>query len=163
MHLETERMIVRRFREDDVWDLYEILGDDETMKYCEPAYTFEKTRQFLRDFCIKRQGALAATLKDGGKVIGYVLFSSLGEDVYEIGWIFHHDYLRRGYAYESCKAVIDYAFREMDAQKIVAETVDRERSVPLMEKLGMAPEGVQKSQAGDLYRYGILPPAIDMR
>ena len=159
MRIETERMIVRSFREEDAGDLYEILGDDETMKYCEPAYTFEKTQQFLRDFCIAKKGALAAALKDSGKVIGYILFSPLGDGVCEIGWIFHRGYRRQGYAYESCAAVIGHAFRERNVQKIVAETIDRERSVPLMEKLGMTPESVQKGQAGDLYRYGILCPA----
>ena len=32
MLIETERMTVRDFKPDDVNDLHEILGDDETMK-----------------------------------------------------------------------------------------------------------------------------------
>ncbi len=41
---------------------HEIFGDNETMKNCERAYTFEKTRQFLNEFCIGKSGALAAVL-----------------------------------------------------------------------------------------------------
>lgn len=43
MYPETQRMIIRNFTTEDAKDLYEILGDDKTMEYCEPAYCFEKT------------------------------------------------------------------------------------------------------------------------
>ena len=151
MYLETKRMIIRAFCPDDEKDLHEILGDTETMAYCEPAYDSEKTRRFLAEFCIETQGALAAVRKDSGKVIGYILFHPLEDGVYEIGWIFHKNYWRQGYAYESCSEVIAHAFRTLNARKVVAETADRERSVPLMEKLGMTFEGVQEG----LFAYGI--------
>ena len=71
--------------------------------------------------------------------------------------------LRQGYAYEACKAVIDYAFCELDAHKVFAETIDGVKSVGLMQKLGMKLEGVQRSQTKDndgnwanLYFYGLL-------
>ena len=162
MYIETERMIVRDFILDDVNDLYEILGDDETMKNCEPAYSFEKTKKFLSEFCIKKKGALAAVLKGSRKVIGYILFKELEGSVYEIGWFFNKNYWRHGYAYESCSAVISYAFDELMAHKIIAETIDRQKSVRLMEKLGMKLEGIERGQTkdnsgnpADLYLYGI--------
>ena len=162
MLIETERMIVRDFKSDDVNDLHEILGDAETMKYCEPAYHFEKTRKFLEEFCIAKKGAVAAALKGSNKVIGYILFKPLEEAVYEIGWIFNKKYWRRGYAYEACSELIAYGFRELNIHKVVAETIDSEKSAGLMEKLGMKREGVQKSQAkdelgnpADLYLYGL--------
>ena len=93
MYLETERLIIRDFTPADAGDLHEVFGDEETMLNCEPAYTPERTRQFLTDFCIGRRGAVAAVLRESGKVIGYILLKALGEnaeeDVYEIGWIFH--------------------------------------------------------------------------
>ena len=98
-----------------------------------------------------------------GKVIGYLLFRPFGEGVYEIGWFFNRAFWRQGYAYEACKAVLDDAFDRRNAHKVFAETIDGERSVPLMKKLGMRPEGVQRSQTkdplgnwADLYLYGIL-------
>ncbi len=45
MHIVTERLLIRDFCASDAEDLHEILGDAETMKYCEPAYTFEQTYQ----------------------------------------------------------------------------------------------------------------------
>ena len=61
MHMETDRLVIREFAMEDLRDLYEILGDEETMANCEPAYSMEKTADFLGDFCINRKGALAGT------------------------------------------------------------------------------------------------------
>ena len=163
MYIETERMLIREFTPEDVEDLHEILGDDETMKLCEPAYNHAKTQKFLEDFCIGRRGALAAAQKESGKVIGYILFKAIEQDIYEMGWFFNRKYWRQGYAYEACTKVMEYAFDVMHVHKIIAETIDAARSVKLMEKLGMVCEGVQRSQArdnagnrADLYLYGIL-------
>ena len=48
MYIESPRMIVRDFQMDDVKDLQEILGDDETLKHSEPAYSPDKTTDFLQ-------------------------------------------------------------------------------------------------------------------
>lgn len=163
MNLNTPRMLIRHFTADDQLDLYAILGDRETMKYCEPPYSMEKTQAFLTSFCIQQQGAVAAVHKESGKMIGYILFHELSEGVYEMGWFFHRAFWGQGYAYESCQAVINYAFAEWNAHKIFAETIDGEKSVRLMRKLGMQPEGIQRSQVrdncgnwADLYLYGLL-------
>lgn len=163
MYIETPRMVVRDFTLEDAVDLYDIFGDDETMENCEPAYDFEKTQKFLTSFCIGRKGAVAAVHKKSGKMMGYILFNEFDEGVYEMGWIYNRNYWRQGYAYESCKAVIDYAFGERKAHKIFAEAIDAVKSVGLMKKLGMQLEGIQRSQTkdnhgnwADLYFYGLL-------
>lgn len=133
------------------------------MKNCEPAYDFEKTKDFLQSFCIGRNGAVAAVHKQSQKMIGYILFNEIDPAVYEMGWIFNRSYWRQGYAYEACKAVIDYAFCELNARKVFAETIDGVKSAGLMQKLGMKSEGVQRSQTkdndgnwSDLYLYSLL-------
>ena len=163
MHIETLRMTIRDFTPQDAADLHAIFGDDETMENCEPAYDFEKTRDFLSSFCIARKGAVAAVHRQNGKTIGYILFNEAHEGVYEMGWIFNRNFWRQGYAFEACRAVINHAFRERRAHKIFAEAIDAGKSVGLMEKLGMRPEGVQRSQTkdnhgnwADLYLYGLL-------
>ena len=163
MYIETPRMIIRDFVSEDVADLHEIFGDSETMASCEPAYDFQKTKEFLNSFCIGRKGAVAAVHKESGKMMGYILFHAFDEGVYEMGWIYNRSFWRQGYAYESCKAVIDYAFGELKAHKIFAETIDAVKSVGLMKKFGMQPEGIQRSQTkdtqghwADLHFYGLL-------
>lgn len=165
--VETKRLILREFTPEDAGDLQEIFGDRETMRNCEPPYALDKTRAFLQDFCVNRRAALAAALKEGGKVIGYLLCKPLEEDpredVYEIGWIFNRGYWRQGYAYEASAALAEYLFTQRKAHKLMAEAIDPVKSVGLMEKLGMVREGVQRSHTGDnlggwadLYLYGML-------
>jgi len=163
MHIETLRMIIRDFKPEDAADLHDIFGDEETMKNCEPAYDFEKTKEFLSSFCIGRKGAVAVVHKESGKMMGYILFNEADEGVYEMGWIYNRNFWRQGYAYESCKAVIDYAFRDLKVHKVFAEAIDAVKSVGLMQKLGMQLEGIQRSQTrdshgnlADLYLYGLL-------
>lgn len=133
------------------------------MKNCEPPYSFEKTKTFLQDFCITKRGAFAAVLKESGKVIGYILFKESEPSVYEIGWIFNRQHWRRGFACESCRAVMEHGFFELNAHKIFAETIDGVKSAGLMKKLGMRLEGIQCEQTddnfgswADLYLYGAL-------
>lgn len=163
MHIETQRLLIRDYTMDDVKDLYEILGDDEVMQYCEPAYSIEKTSDFLSKFCIGKKGAVASVHKDSDKMIGYILFNEFNERIYEIGCFFNQKYWRQGYAYESCKAVIDYAFKELDVHKIFAETIDSVKTVGLMKKLGMQMEEIQRNHAKDnegnwrdLYLYSLF-------
>ena len=163
INIETQRLLIRNFKRDDAKALYEILGDDVVMKYSEKTYSFEKTVEFLNDFCIKKNGALAVIHKESLKVIGYVLFHETDEKVYEIGWFFNKNCWGKGYAFESCKALVDYAFESLNVHKIFAETIDAVKSINLMKKLGMKLEGVQRSQKRDnsgnwvdLYLYGIL-------
>lgn len=163
MRCETKRLILREFSEEDADDLQEILGDAGTMEYCEPPYAPDKTARFLREFCIGRHGALAAELRETGRVIGYLLFNPSEAGCYEMGWFFRRDCWRRGYAYEACSALIEYAFTRLGAHKVWAETIDGVKSVGLMKKLGMASEGVRRAQTkdlqgrwADLYFYGLL-------
>ena len=163
MELETKRLRIRSFAEGDAAGLHAILGDTETMKNCEPAYDFGKTLDFLRSFCIGRRGALAAVGKERGELIGYILFKELEPGVYEMGWIFNRRFWRQGYAFEACSAVVDHAFRDLSAHKLMAEAIDGVKSVGLMEKLGFLREGVQRCHTrdndgnwADLYLYGML-------
>ena len=96
-------------------------------------------------------------------MMGYILFNEAYEGVYEMGWIYNRSFWRQGYAYESCRAVIDYAFGELSAHKVFAEAIDAVKSVGLMKKLGMQLEGIQRNQTkdnhgnwADLYFYGLL-------
>ena len=63
MQVETKRLLLRDFVPEDAADLYEILGDEETMKYCEPVYDMVRTEKFLTDFCIGRHGGVAAVCR----------------------------------------------------------------------------------------------------
>lgn len=150
MYIVTDRLIIRDFSESDVNDLHEIIGDTETMKFCEPAYSFEQTESFLLDFCIAKKCAFAVVHKESQKVLGYILFKAWEETIYEMGWIFNKKFWRKGYAYEACSNIIKYAFKQLNVRKIVAETIDTQKSIGLMKKLGMKFEEIKKDATHDI-------------
>lgn len=165
MLLETDRMIVRPFAADDLSSLHAILGDEEAMRFLEPAYTLEKTRDFLHSFCIDRKNAVAAVHRDSGRLIGYILFKEYEPDVYELGWVFHRACWGQGYAYEACRAVMAYAFETLGARKVFAETIDTQKSVRLMQKLGMRCKEVHRQHTrgndGELYDLHLYERSAD--
>ena len=123
-------------------------------------------KALLRTFCLEREppGACAAVLRDTGKVIGWLLCNEVDSPgIYELGWIFNRACWRRGYAFEAGSALMDHLFRVRGAHKVAAETMDEERCLPLLEKLGLRREGVfrrhcrsRSGQWRDLYWYGLL-------
>lgn len=153
MYLQTERLIIRDYSPADWQDLHEIFSNPMVMKYCEPTYTEEQTKDTLAYF-IKKDIAYAVTLADSGKVIGHALFAQLPppdeKGIYEIGWIYNRACWGQGYAYEASKALISYGFQECRLHKITAETIDPVKSVRLMKKLGMSHECTFRAHTRDL-------------
>lgn len=149
MDIITPRLTLRPFDMADAPALQAILGDAETMTYLEPPYDPPKTEAFLRDFCIARKGALAAALRETGRVIGYLLFKEIESGIYELGWVFHRGYWRQGYASEASEALLHHAFEALRARKVVAETVDAVKAAGLMRRLGMRQVGAERLASPD--------------
>ena len=124
MILETQRLIIREYMQDDFDALYEILSDAETMKYYPRPYD-EKGVQRWIDWCIDSYekngfGLWALELKENGTFIGDCGISMQNIDnelLPEIGYHINKNYWRQGYAKEACKAIKDWFFEntEFDA------------------------------------------------
>jgi len=165
MYLGTERLILRDFASEDFDGLWDIFRDRETMEHVY-LYTEEETRAFLLGFCMEGEPrkACAVVLRESGTLIGYLLRKEIdAPGIYELGWIFHRAYWRRGYAYEAASALIRHLFEKEGAHKVMAETEDPVKSLGLMKKLGMTQEGLFRRHCRtgdgrwlDLYWYGLL-------
>ena len=93
--IETERLILRTWREDDIIPFSEINSNGDVMEYMPKCLSFEETKQFY-DRIVDEHNALgyglyAVELKNGGKFIGYVGFHNFDFDAefspgVEIGW-----------------------------------------------------------------------------
>ena len=71
---ETERLILRRYRKEDLQDLYEYLSDEDVVKY-EPYKPMNMDE--VRDELAQRISAdemIAVVLRESGKLIGNVYF-----------------------------------------------------------------------------------------
>ena len=171
--IETDRLLLRRFREDDLEALHSYMSIPEVCRWVpfEPA-TLEDTRvrieRKLEPWWTeeKRVVNLAAERKDDGRLIGDVIVMSFSDPVHrnsEFGYVFHPDVAGHGYATEAAKASLDWAFATLDLRRVTAR-VDTENvaSWRLLERLGFRREAhlIQnewfKGRWGDEYDYAVL-------
>lgn len=170
--METDRLIIRRFKSDDWKDLYDYLSKEEVVKY-EPYGVFNEEES--RNEAARRandESFFAVELKENNKVIGNIYFAKDGPEqflTWEIGYVFNSDYQGKGYATEASERIIKYGFEELNAHRIKARCNPvNEKSWHLMERLNMRREGHFISNAfhsmtkdgkpiwHDAYEYGIL-------
>ena len=133
---ETERLILRRYKKEDLQDLFEYLSDEEVVKY-EPykPLTFDETRENLA-WRIGTGEMIAVELKHSHKMIGNVYLGKRDFEALEIGYVFNRNYWGHGYAAESCRALIGLAFSN-GVHRIYAQCdPDNESSWKLLEALG---------------------------
>lgn len=136
MILETERLILRRYTEDDLIDLYEYLSDDEVVRF-EPykAMSLEETRDNL-EWRIGTDEMIAVELKSEHKMIGNIYLGKRDFNSLEIGYVFNRKYWGKGYAKEGCEAIINRSF-ENGIHRIFAECdPENTSSRGLLEALG---------------------------
>lgn len=125
--LETERLILREFREDDLDAYAGMLGDPETMRFYPRPYTREEARTFIEKnrhryvangfgvWVIEERGT-GAFLGDCGLAVAVV--EGIAE--IEITWHVVRERWRRGIAAEAAGAARDHAFRPLGLRRLVA-------------------------------------------
>jgi RimJ/RimL family protein N-acetyltransferase len=146
--IETARLTIRNFTRDDWQDLLEIAVGyqaSEMAQYDHKWPTSEDEIRGVAAWFATDDRFLAVCLKSTGKVIGFVsLPPEEGADslAFGFGYVFHFDYHGQGYATESCRAAIDYAFGELGADRIHTGTAAaNEPSCRLLARLGMQETG----------------------
>lgn len=118
--LNTERLVLRPWRQADLQDFYEYASVDGVgqMAGWLPHESIETTQMILDSFITHKK---TFALDIGGKVIGSLGIESYKEDEFpeldalcgrSIGYVLSKEYWGRGLMPEAVKAVIDYLFRE---------------------------------------------------
>ena len=140
--LQTERLLLRPFRETDLADLYEFLSQRRDAEFeAYPDVTPESCRKYL-DFRISSESFYAMELSGTGKVIGNIYCADKPFESKEVGYLVNKDYQRRGYAFEALSAVMENAFRE-GTHRVFAECDPRnDCSWRLLKKIGLRREGL---------------------
>ena len=155
MTIETERLILRPFREDDAADAYEYLRNPTARCFAAmKLHSLEEAKIAMKARIEKKELCFAIVLRDAEKVIGEIDASpeKAGEphadenapfDTFSPCWMLNPAYHGQGYAYEAAYAFFDYLFRRKGARRIYAYAEeDNLRSQRLCEKLGMRREGL---------------------
>ena len=125
MILETQRLCFRRLTQDDFGNLCTILQDPKAMYAYEHAFSDEEVQQWL-DRQLERYreygfGLWAVLLKQTGEFIGQAGLTMQdcdGEQLLEIGYLFRRVYWHNGYATEAARALKQYAFDTLGAQRV---------------------------------------------
>jgi len=145
--IETERLLLREWRDADVEAFIEMNADPVVMEFFPETYTEERTRRFvdlIRSRWIElRYGLWAVERKDTVGFIGYVglwpaTFPAHFTPAVEVGWRLAADHWGQGYATEAGRAALRYGFDTVGLDEIVSFTSGiNVRSWRVMERLGM--------------------------
>jgi RimJ/RimL family protein N-acetyltransferase len=120
--IETERLLIRAWTDDDVPRLSEIFGDPEVMRYVSLGdWTVPGLlEKYRRDY--ERHGyGLWALCEADGRVIGDVGFrpyEEVGDP--ELGYTLAREAWHHGYASEAGRACVDALFAHTDHDRVLA-------------------------------------------
>lgn len=148
LYLETERLLLRNYKEKDAEDCFAFLSDRETCYLdggYEPFESIDKEYNELMQKFKEQDNRLMIVLKGEDKVIGTI---HIMEDerrwveAREVGYVISPGYRRKGYATEAINEVIRYCFEDAKVDMITAGIISQNiPSLNLIKKLGFKKEG----------------------
>ncbi|HIR56291.1 MAG TPA: GNAT family N-acetyltransferase [Candidatus Gallacutalibacter pullicola] len=140
--LETQRLLLRKFTESDLGELYRIYSDVEANRFLPwfPAKSMEDARMFFEsryaaEYAKPQAYAYAICLKENDLPIGYLHVGM--DESHDFGYGLRKEFWGRGIATEAGRAVIEQLKR--DGLPYITATHDRNnpRSGGVMRNLGM--------------------------
>lgn len=147
MTLETDRLILRRWRASDREPFRKINADPRVMEFFPKTLSAPESDALIDrtegQFAVRGFGLWATELRENQSFIGYVglavpAFEAAFTPCVEIGWRLSADHWGKGLATEAAREVLRYGFDEVNLSEILSWTaVANARSRRVMEKLGM--------------------------
>lgn len=140
--LETERLILRKFTEDDIEAILDIYRDPEVNTFLPwfPIQTMEEARTLFEEDYARSYGKMrgyryAVCLKSDNVPIGYVHISM--DDSYELGYGLRKEFWHQGIMTEAARAVVEQV--KEDGYSYITATYDvrNQPSGDVMRRLGM--------------------------
>jgi RimJ/RimL family protein N-acetyltransferase len=146
VRLETERLILREWRDADRPVFAAIVGDPHVMRY----YPATRTRaeadawidRMIAGLADRTSAFLAVERSDGALLgltgTGLIRFEIPTAPKLEIGWLLGRQYWGQGYAPEGARSSLTHAFEVLGAPEVVAFTARiNQPSQAVMSKIGM--------------------------
>ncbi len=149
--LETERLILRNWKEQDRNLFFEINSDEDVMKF----FPFRRNRHESDELMdkvnllIEQNGFCFAAieLKETNQCVGFCGLNLCGHEVglpkgtVEIGWRLAKRHWGRGYASETAEKWLEYAFVKLKLPEVVSFAVNTNLpSIAVMQRIGMKPD-----------------------
>ena len=169
--LETERLVLRRFTEADVDNLFDLDSDPDVMRFLTGGRP--TSRDVIRNETLPRFlhyyerfagfGFWAVIEKSNGQFLGWFEFrppEGSGPDNIELGYRLRKSAWGKGYATEGSRALIRKGFIELGVRRVVASTMTVNiASRRVMEKAGLTlertfhqewPDRIEGAEQGDV-------------
>jgi RimJ/RimL family protein N-acetyltransferase len=163
--IETARLHLRTWREEDLAPYARLCADPEVMRYLSGPMTREQSEQqasqFVRHWEERGFGLWAVEEKSSCAFIGFIglLYHedwSEGEHRTEVGWRLDRPFWGRGLATEGAMASLHYGFEELGLDRIISIAVPENLgSRRVMEKLGMTLRGETRFKGSDVVWYAV--------
>lgn len=144
--IETERLVLRDWRDSDYAPWAAMNADPEVRQYLGPLLTPDEAAASIRYFqeSLHRNGFgfWAVEVRGTGKFIGFTGLDEVDEGMpftgIEAGWRLARTDWGHGYASEAASAVLRYGFGELGLAEILAvTTATNTRSQAVMRRIGM--------------------------
>lgn len=111
--LNSDRLILRRFEETDIYDFYELYKSDKVNKYLPwyPVKTMEEASELLQTLYLKKYDTentyhYAIVLRESNQVIGALNISD--DESHDLGYLLLETYWSTGIITEACTLLIDH-------------------------------------------------------
>jgi RimJ/RimL family protein N-acetyltransferase len=169
--LETERLIIRKYKEGDGTALFNLLESNENRHYLRDHVdeaTEIKTeeeaelriRQLIADWISQKKFIMGIWNKTSGLYIGQIWISPSKWKVpsFELGWFLEQTHQGQGFASEAVNAAIQFLFTHLQAHKVIVLTRDDNvKSYKLAERCGFVKEGhLRDHNIKDGQRFGLF-------
>jgi RimJ/RimL family protein N-acetyltransferase len=172
MQLESERLILRRFRDSDLAPFVAYRNDPEVARYQSwDSFDDPEARAFILEMASAQPGVpgdwfqFAVESKETGELVGDCALQVDGQEPYraELGFTLAREHQGKGFASEAVSYLLDYAFVSLDLHRIFALADCRNKpSWTLLERVGLRQEGHFlenvwfKGEWSDEYLYAVL-------
>lgn len=136
--LETERLILRPFTDDDLEAIYRIFGDKELNIFLPwfPLQSMDEAKIFYLDRLAETDGIrLAICLEADNIPIGYVNVAE--KEPYDLGYGLLKEFRHQGIIAEACQAVQDFLRSRGLPYVTATHDVQNPKSGDVMKRLGM--------------------------
>jgi ribosomal-protein-alanine N-acetyltransferase len=147
-YLETPRLRLRDWEEEDLKPFSRLNADEQVMRYFPKTLSPEETAAFYRtivsEFLKCGFGLYAVEVKESKEFIGFIgfhraTFESDFTPCVEIGWRLKKEAWGRGYATEGAAACLRYGLTELGLDDVYSFTAEvNEPSKNVMRKIGMS-------------------------
>jgi RimJ/RimL family protein N-acetyltransferase len=165
--IETDRLLLREWREPDLEPFAALNADPRVVEFLPAALTRaesdELVERFVQRWARDGVGLWAVERREDGAFLGFTglalqVFEAPFTPAVEVGWRLAAEAWGHGYATEAARAALRFGFVTRDLEEIVSFTVPANvRSRAVMERIGMT-----RDPAED-FEHPRLPPGSPLR